>query len=86
MCVAPYISSQVLSQQRASAVVKYLGNNDIQRKNIEDIGYGESKPETSNNNKKGRVLNRKKMMFFPKQLILLSFSMITYSKYISLIY
>ena len=57
--VAPYISNQVLSQQRANAVAKYLGNNGLQRKNIEDIGYGESKPEASNNSKKGRALNRR---------------------------
>ena len=40
-------------------MAKYLGNNGLQRKNIEDIGYGESKPEASNNSKKGRALNRR---------------------------
>jgi len=52
--------NQTLSEKRAYAVVEYLVKTkgiDVNR--LKAVGYGESKPITSNDNAEGRALNRR---------------------------
>jgi outer membrane protein OmpA-like peptidoglycan-associated protein/tetratricopeptide (TPR) repeat protein len=48
-----------LSQKRADEVVRYLTSKGVNRKQLKSVGYGETKPLTSNTNEQGRRLNRR---------------------------
>ena len=48
-----------LSKDRASSVMSYLVDHDIPASRLSSIGYGESRPIDSNDNKKGRANNRR---------------------------
>ncbi len=49
----------VLSQNRASAVMKYLVDHGIGKERLTSAGYGMNKPISSNDNEDGRALNRR---------------------------
>ena len=49
----------VLSEKRANSVYKYFVDKGIDPEKITTIGYGESRPLTSNNTKEGRRRNRR---------------------------
>ncbi len=51
--------NQRLSQLRADAVKDYLVGQGIAGDRLSSIGYGESRPITSNSSKQGRALNRR---------------------------
>ena len=51
--------NMILSQNRADAVKIYLIQGGIASERLESVGYGPDKPIASNNNKKGRALNRR---------------------------
>jgi outer membrane protein OmpA-like peptidoglycan-associated protein len=53
--------NQMLSEQRAQAVMGYLleKNPDIERSQLSSKGYGESKPMASNDTAEGRAQNRR---------------------------
>lgn len=51
--------NQTLSQGRAEAVREYVVNQGIGGDRITAVGYGESKPETSNDTEEGRQINRR---------------------------
>lgn len=51
--------NQDVSQKRADAVAGYLETNGLAKESIETIGYGYSKPLTSNKSKEGRANNRR---------------------------
>ena len=51
--------NQTLSQQRASAVSTYLANEGVPSERITSIGYGETRPKSSNDTPEGRQLNRR---------------------------
>lgn len=51
--------NQLLSQQRAQAVVDYLISAGIGRERLKAKGYGASHPVASNNSEAGRALNRR---------------------------
>jgi OOP family OmpA-OmpF porin len=51
--------NQVLSQQRAAAVVAWLVNNGIPRARLIASGLGDSKPIADNNTEEGRARNRR---------------------------
>ena len=48
-----------LSRKRAQAVVNYLQEKGINKKNLKAMGYGEEKPVATNRTPKGRALNRR---------------------------
>ena len=48
-----------LSKQRALSVKAYLTKKEIPAKNIIAVGYGETSPIASNDNKEGRMKNRR---------------------------
>jgi peptidoglycan-associated lipoprotein len=48
-----------LGQERADAVRRYLSENGIPLHRISTISYGEARPITDNNSKKGRSTNRR---------------------------
>lgn len=48
-----------LSNNRAKSVVDYLVNKGIDAKRLNAVGYGETKPVTTNNTSEGRTLNRR---------------------------
>jgi outer membrane protein OmpA-like peptidoglycan-associated protein/tetratricopeptide (TPR) repeat protein len=49
----------MLSNARAQSVMAYLVEKGIADKRLKAVGYGETKPITSNNTRKGRILNRR---------------------------
>lgn len=51
--------NQVLSQNRAKAVVEYLSKNGIDVKRLEFAGYGETQPMATNDTDEGRQENRR---------------------------
>ncbi len=51
--------NQELSQGRAEAVREYVVDQGIDGMRISAVGYGESKPETSNDTEEGRQINRR---------------------------
>ena len=51
--------NQQLSEKRAEAVASYLQNNGMDKTSIETIGYGFSRPLTSEKTKAGRATNRR---------------------------
>jgi OOP family OmpA-OmpF porin len=51
--------NQGLSQRRAEAVRRYLVGQGIAASRIEARGFGESRPEASNDTAEGRALNRR---------------------------
>lgn len=53
------INNKKLSLKRAEAVVSYLSEKGIGKKNLKAMGYGEEKPVAPNNTSKGRALNRR---------------------------
>lgn len=48
-----------LSQERAKSVEKYLIEKGIEPNRLKSVGYGETKPVTSNKTEKGKQLNRR---------------------------
>jgi outer membrane protein OmpA-like peptidoglycan-associated protein len=48
-----------LSKDRANAVLEYLISKGISRNRITSVGYGETKPISTNDNEEGRQLNRR---------------------------
>ena len=48
-----------LSQERATAVADYLGNNGIGEEKVNAVGYGFEKPIASNKSRTGRMQNRR---------------------------
>ena len=51
--------NQKLSEQRASAVKQTLVEQGIEANRLQDKGYGESQPVTSNATREGRAHNRR---------------------------
>lgn len=51
--------NQILSQQRAEAIVTYLTENGIEPSRLKAKGYGFSKPIADNNTEEGRAMNRR---------------------------
>jgi outer membrane protein OmpA-like peptidoglycan-associated protein len=52
-------SNQILSQDRADAVRRYLVREGVVAKRLSATGYGESKPIASNDTKEGKAKNRR---------------------------
>jgi outer membrane protein OmpA-like peptidoglycan-associated protein len=55
----PKAFNQKLSELRAMSVKEYLVENGITSSRLMTVGYGEDKPTTSNNTRKGRIENRR---------------------------
>jgi outer membrane protein OmpA-like peptidoglycan-associated protein len=53
------VYNQYLSEERAKSVVKFLVEHEISAGRLAFKGYGFSKPIASNNDEKGRALNRR---------------------------
>ncbi len=51
--------NQILSQQRAEAIVTYLTENGIEHSRLKAKGYGFSKPISDNDTEQGRAMNRR---------------------------
>lgn len=51
--------NQGLSERRAQSVKEFLSNNGVPARNIETVGYGESRPKFTNETSEGRALNRR---------------------------
>ena len=51
--------NQLLSEQRANAVLVYLVASGLERDRFDTIGYGSSKPVASNDDEDGRARNRR---------------------------
>ena len=51
--------NQSLSERRAYSVKEYLQEQGVPSSRIKAIGYGESRPKSSNNTAEGRQLNRR---------------------------
>jgi len=51
--------NQWLSEQRASAVRKYLVNQGVNAEQLTVVGYGETQPIDSNRSRQGRAHNRR---------------------------
>jgi outer membrane protein OmpA-like peptidoglycan-associated protein len=58
--------NQGLSERRATAVVKYLVSQGVDRSRLSMIGFGETKPAESNETRKGREFNRRVEILFTK--------------------
>ena len=54
--------NQTLSENRATAVSRYLAGKGVVESRITTAGYGENQPVASNDNEKGRSLNRRVAM------------------------
>lgn len=52
-------SNQLLSEQRAQSVSKYLVSNQVDASRIESKGYGETSPIATNDTEEGKALNRR---------------------------
>jgi outer membrane protein OmpA-like peptidoglycan-associated protein len=55
----PVAQNQILSEQRAQAVAKYLVANRVDPKKIKATGYGETQPLFGNSTEEGRIQNRR---------------------------
>lgn len=53
--------NQKLSENRASAVVKYLMDNGVEQVRMRAVGYGETRPIDTNDTETGRANNRRTM-------------------------
>jgi outer membrane protein OmpA-like peptidoglycan-associated protein len=51
--------NQILSELRSKSVYDYLIFQNVKETQLSYIGFGESKPLYSNDNKEGRVKNRR---------------------------
>lgn len=51
--------NMTLSNDRAVAVKTYLINGGVEGANLNSVGFGESKPVSSNETEEGRVMNRR---------------------------
>ena len=51
--------NQALSERRASSVRQYLVDNGVPAGSITAVGYGETRPKSSNSTPEGRQLNRR---------------------------
>ncbi len=51
--------NQTLSEKRAKACYEFLANKGVAERRMSHTGYGESRPISSNQNEKGRSLNRR---------------------------
>jgi OOP family OmpA-OmpF porin len=51
--------NQKLSERRAQAAVDYLVSKGVDASRLQAVGYGESKPATSNDTAEGRAQNRR---------------------------
>ena len=51
--------NQTLSLQRAQSVASYLGQQGVDTRRFNVLGYGESQPIASNANEAGKALNRR---------------------------
>ncbi|MGZ4778681.1 MAG: OmpA family protein [Thermoanaerobaculia bacterium] len=51
--------NQRLSKRRANSVGTYLENLGVQSSRIDEVGYGESQPRSSNSTASGRQMNRR---------------------------
>jgi OOP family OmpA-OmpF porin len=51
--------NQKLSERRAASVKSYLVGKGVSDSRLSSVGYGESKPVSSNDTKDGRALNRR---------------------------
>ena len=58
--------NQTLSEQRATAVVKYLVTQGVAKSRLTMKGFGETQPAASNKTKAGRELNRRVEVQFTK--------------------
>lgn len=54
-----------LSERRAETVANYLVSKGIQRQRLSSVGYGETRPISSNNTDEGRALNRRAEIILP---------------------
>ena len=55
----PKTFNQKLSEDRANSVKEYLVNAGVGAERLSTVGYGEDKPNVSNDTRKGRVSNRR---------------------------
>ena len=62
--VGDYATNQLLSEQRASAIVAYLVSRGIPRERLEARGNGPAAPVASNKTPQGRALNRRTDVLF----------------------
>ena len=51
--------NQMLSEERAKAIGAYLTSNGVEAANVSTVGYGDTKPLSSNKTKEGRAQNRR---------------------------
>ncbi len=51
--------NQPLSEKRAKAVMEYLVENGVEQSRLNFVGYGFSRPATSNDTAEGRAMNRR---------------------------
>jgi outer membrane protein OmpA-like peptidoglycan-associated protein len=51
--------NQVLSERRANSVRDYLVDNGVPSRSITAVGYGETRPKSTNSTPEGRQLNRR---------------------------
>ncbi len=56
--------NQILSENRANSVMKFLINQGCDSNKLSTVGYGESKPIISNSTDKGRAKNRRVELIF----------------------
>ncbi len=52
-------SNKKLSEQRASAVQKYLVDRGVAKKRLKSVGYGQTKPVAENTTEEGKAKNRR---------------------------
>jgi outer membrane protein OmpA-like peptidoglycan-associated protein len=61
-------ANQQLSQNRASAVARYLVNKGISSQRIQAVGFGDRQPVATNDTEEGRAKNRRVVIqIHPKQ-------------------
>lgn len=61
--VGPDEYNQDLSERRAASVVAYFGQNGVDLKGIESVGYGEARPAFPNTTQENRRRNRRIQFF-----------------------
>ena len=57
--VGSAIANQDLSERRAKSCMEYIAGQGVQRTRLSSVGYGESRPVSSNDSEPGRTLNRR---------------------------